>query len=104
MLSISLKVEGMTERAGEGGLTCPDRIRTALGEIAGVLDVGYEKGRDRFFLTLDPRLVSVLTIITSIERLGRDSDHTYRPMVVMMVKTEIRRGSRVRKKRSRPFS
>ena len=79
MLSISLKVEGMAERAGEGGLTCPERIRNALGEIAGVLDVGYEKGRDRFFLTLDPRLISVLTIITSIERLGRDSGHTYRP-------------------------
>ena len=79
MLSISLKVEGMAERAGEEGLTCPERIRTALSGVPGVLDVGYEKGRDRFFLTLDPRLVSVLTIITTIERLGRESDHNYRP-------------------------
>ena len=79
MLSISLKVEGMAERAGEEGLTCHERIRHALSGIAGVLDVGYEKGRDRFFLTLDPRLISVFTIITTIERLGRDSDHTYRP-------------------------
>jgi len=79
VLSISLKVEGMTERAGQGGLTCPERIRTALSGVAGILDVGYEKGRDRFYLTLDPRLISVLTIITAIERLGRDSGHTYRP-------------------------
>jgi uncharacterized protein (TIGR02266 family) len=79
VLSISLKVEGMTDRAGEGGLPSPERIRTALSGIAGVLDAGYEKGRDRFFLTLDPRLVSVLTIITTIERLGRDSGQTYRP-------------------------
>ena len=79
MLSISLKVEGMTGRAGEGGLTCPERIRNALSGVAGVLDVGYEKGGDRFFLTLDPRLISVLTIITMVERLGRDSGHTYRP-------------------------
>lgn len=79
MLSLSLKIEGMTQQTGGQEPSGAESIRAALSEHPGVLDVGYDKGRDRFFLTLDPRLISVLTIITTVERIGRDGGRTYRP-------------------------
>lgn len=79
MLSISLRVDGITDQKGNEEPSSPESILDALTEYPGVLDVGYDKGRDRFFLTLDPRLISVVTIITAIERLGRERGRPYRP-------------------------
>jgi len=79
VLSISFRVEGMTEQTGNEEPSSVERIRTALSDYPGVLDVGYDKGRDRFFLTLDPRLISVVSILTGIERLGRERGRPYRP-------------------------
>ncbi|MEE8624796.1 MAG: hypothetical protein V3T19_05600 [Acidiferrobacterales bacterium] len=80
-LEITLWVNGL-ESSGEGSSNSPDGLLNVLQGLEGILGARYDGESHRFFVTYNPKRVTILGILNQIEFAGQRIGRTYRPTEV----------------------
>ena len=61
---------------------CPDAVRAALKEMAGVGKVGYDPGQDVFAVDYDPARIEVAAIFAAVFHAGKKMGQEYLPRLI----------------------
>lgn len=80
-LEITLRVSGL-ESSGDGPSNSPDGLLNVLQELEGILGARYDWESRRFFVSYNPKRVTILGILSQIECAGQRIGRTYRPTEV----------------------
>ncbi|MFQ5658642.1 MAG: hypothetical protein ACE5G5_13960 [Candidatus Methylomirabilales bacterium] len=80
-LEITLRVNGL-ESSGEGSSNSPDGLLNVLQGLEGILGAHYDWESHRFFVTYNPKRVTILGILNQVEFAGQRIGRTYRPTEV----------------------
>ncbi len=79
---IRLIIREITPPPGTSSSKGPSEICTALQSLPGILHVEYDHETQHFTISFDPKRVTILRILNTIEGLGKTQGLSLRPMDV----------------------